>query len=347
MDVATLRASVAKFPRLVLADYATPLERLERLGQIAHLPCLIKRDDSIGPAMGGNKTRKLEFLMADAQAQGAGKVVTFGGLQSNHARMTAAVSRKLGMEPHLFYFAKRPRELTGNLLLNCLLDAKLHFIPFGAGGRNDLQRVNRLVRILSRLVVGQSYFIPVGGHCALGCLGYVLCAAEIHEQVQALGLRNATVVCAVGTGGTLAGLIGGFALLDSPLKALGIDVGKLWHECPEDIARLAGEICAMLGERRSFESGQVQLIEDRYVGPAYAVPTPEGNAAVRLLAESEGIILDPVYTGKAMAGLIDLAKQDYFTWDEAVIFLHTGGAPALFAFPEAFKKDQTTRNKVH
>ncbi len=336
IDAATLRARIAQFPRLMLANYPTPLERLERLSQQISANVWIKRDDGIGPAMGGNKTRKLEFLMADAQARGARKVVTFGGLQSNHARMTAAVARKLGMEPHLFYFAKRPREMTGNLMLNALLDAKMHFTlrAFGGGGRNDLQRANRLVRILSRLLVGESYFIPVGGHNALGCLGYAQGAAEIHEQAIALGLHKATVVTAVGTGGTLAGLIAGFTLLDSPLRVLGIDVGKLWKECPEDIAQLAGQICAMLGASRSFAPSDVPMIQDRYVGPAYAVATPSGNAAVRLLAECEGIFLDPVYTGKAMAGLLDLVSKKHFARDEAVIFLHTGGAPALFAYPD-------------
>jgi 1-aminocyclopropane-1-carboxylate deaminase/D-cysteine desulfhydrase-like pyridoxal-dependent ACC family enzyme len=257
--------------------------------------------------------------------------------------MTAAVARQLGIEPHIFYFASRPRELTGNLLLNAILDAKMHFIPFGGAGRNDLQFTNRLVGLLARVIVGDAYFIPVGGHNARGCLGYVIGAAEIHAQVQSRGLRDVTVVTAVGTGGTLAGLLAGFALLDSPVRVLGIDVGKLWKECPADIARLASEICAMLGAPRAFTARAVPIIEDRYCGDVYGIPSPEGNAAIRRVAECEGIFLDPIYTGKAMAGLLDLIAQGKFAREANVIFLHTGGAPGLFAFPEIIEGIRESR----
>ncbi len=338
MDRATLLARLAAFPRLQLMTTPTPLERMERLCASlggASAPSLwIKRDDSIGPAMGGNKARKLEFLMADAQQRGAHKVVTFGGLQSNHARMTAAVARRQGMEPHLLYFETRPREMAGNLLLNSLLDAKMHFIPLGGGGGMSLEATNRLVRLVSWLVVGPCYFIPVGGHTALGCLGYVQAAAEIDSQVEALGLENVTVVTAMGTGGTLAGLAAGFALLGSRHRVLGIDVGKLWKGCPASIACLAEETCTLLGERHAFAPKDIPLIEERYVGAGYGTPSPEGNAALRWVAECEGIFLDPVYTGKAMAGLLDLIAQGYFGRAATVIFLHTGGIPGLFAFPK-------------
>lgn len=336
MNILTLRARLEKFPRLSLANYPTPLEPVRQVGNLPNL--WIKRDDGIGPAMGGNKTRKLEFLMADAQRRGARKVVTFGGAQSNHARMTTAVARQLGMEPHLFYFEKRPSKMLGNLALNSLMDAKMHFIPFGGGGKNNLGAINLLVRVLSRTMVGESYFIPVGGHNALGCLGYVVCAAELREQVASLGLRNAIVVTAVGTGGTLAGLLAGFTLLDSPIRVLGIDVGKLWTGFTDDIARLTGEIGALLGERRTFSRADIPLIEERYAGRAYGIPSSEGNAAIRLVAESAGIILDPIYSGKAMAGLLDLARRHFFASDDTLIFLHTGGAPGLFAFPEIAQK---------
>ncbi len=337
MNRATLAARLAAFPRLPLMDAPTPLERMERLtaslGPSA--PALwIKRDDRIGPAMGGNKARNLEFLMADAQRKRARKVVTFGGLQSNHTRMTAAVARRLGMEPHLLHFEPRPRELAGNLLLSSLLDAKLHFIPLGGGGGMSLETTNRLVRLLSWLLVGPAYFIPVGGHTALGCLGYVRAAIELDEQVEALGLQKVTVVTAMGTGGTLAGLVAGFSLLDSPIRVLGIDVGKLWKGCPASIARLTGAICALLGEQRTFAPADIPLIEEKYVGPKYGAPSPAGNAALHRVAECEGIFLDPIYTGKAMAGLLDLVEHSTFERDATVIFIHTGGIPGLFAFPE-------------
>ena len=344
MNVAMLRARVARFPRVSLATYPTPLQPLERLSAQTQTALWIKRDDGIGPAMGGNKARNLEFLMADARRRHARKVVTFGGLQSNHARMTAAVARNLGMEPHLFHFAARPQEMAGNLLMSSLLDAKIHFVPLGgAGGGMSLEATNRLVRLLSWLLVGRSYFIPVGGHTALGCLGYVLAAAEIHSQVEQLRLKNVTVVLAMGTGGTLAGLLAGFTLLNSPTRVLGIDVGKLWKGCPVAIARLTGEICTLLGEQQTFAAADVPLIENRYVGSAYGVPSSEGNAALRRVAECEGIFLDPVYTGKAMAGLLDLLGQGELGRDGTVIFLHTGGVPGLFAFPDVIAQQHQAR----
>lgn len=192
MDIETLHARLAAFPRLPLAAYPTPLTPLPRLTAQLGGPALwVKRDDGIGPALGGNKARKLEFLMAEAQRRGARQVVTFGGLQSNHARMTAAVACALGMEAHLFFFERCPEEMRGNLLLESLLGAKMHFLPLGGGGGLTLERANRLVRLLARLRVGpNAYFIPVGGHTALGALGYVLCAAELHEQAAAAGLRQ-------------------------------------------------------------------------------------------------------------------------------------------------------------
>ncbi|MBI4790818.1 MAG: D-cysteine desulfhydrase family protein [Chloroflexi bacterium] len=332
MNVPSLRARLGRFPRIPLGACPTPLEPLERLSAPAQTALWIKRDDCIGPAMGGNKARKLEFLMADAQQRRARKVVTFGGLQSNHARLTAAVARNLGMEPHLFYFEPRPRELAGNLLLASMLDAKMHFVPLGRGGGMTLEATNRLVRLLAWLFVGRAYFIPVGGHTALGCLGYVAAAAEIHSQVEQRELRNVTVVTAMGTGGTLAGLLAGFTLLHSPIRVLGIDVGKLWKGCPASIAHVAGEVCALLGEPQTFAPADVPLIEECYVGPGYGIPSPEGNAALRQIAQCAGVFLDPIYTGKAMAGLLDLVAEGNLEGD--VIFLHTGGIPGLFAFPQ-------------
>jgi 1-aminocyclopropane-1-carboxylate deaminase/D-cysteine desulfhydrase-like pyridoxal-dependent ACC family enzyme len=291
--------------------------------------------------MGGNKGRKLEFLMAEAQQQGRRKVITFGGLQSNHARMTAAACAALGLEAHLFFFARRPAVLEGNLLLDQLLGARMHFIPFGGGGDASLtlETANRLVRLVSAALVGPgAYFMPVGGHTVTGCLGYVDAAREVHGQAagQGLALDKVTVVTAVGTGGTLAGLMAGLALLHSPIKVLGIDVGKLWKALPASLARLAGQLCAALGESHTFRRGDVPLIEGRYVGPAYAAFTAEAGAAIRTLAQGEGIVLDPVYTGKAFAGLLDLIRRGYFAADEQVIFLHSGGLPGLWAFADQF-----------
>jgi 1-aminocyclopropane-1-carboxylate deaminase/D-cysteine desulfhydrase-like pyridoxal-dependent ACC family enzyme len=329
---ADLLARLDGYPRLPLADYPTPLEPLPRLSRELKQPVYIKRDDQIGPGLGGNKTRKLEYLLADARGRGARKIVTFGGLQSNHARITAAAGNQFGLETHLFYFARRPEHLTGNLLLNQLLGARLHFIPFGGGDASmTLEQTVRLVRIVARAVVGRHYFIPVGGHSRIGCLGYVRAAVEIDRQARDLGIERAHLLVPVGSGGTLAGLMAGLALCGSQLSLLGIDVGKLWKSFPQTIGEMAGDLCRSLGETRTFAASQVPLIEGTCVGPRYGAPSEAGGAAIRRLAECEGILLDPIYTGKAFARLLNLCGQDAFPAGQPVIFLHTGGLPALFA----------------
>ena len=334
-DRAYWLAQLDRFPRLPLAEYPTPLHFLPRLSRELDRAVYIKRDDEIGPGGGGNKTRKLEYLLAEAQQRGARKVATFGGLQSNHARITAAAARRHQLEPHLFYFERRPEQLTGNLFLNQLFDAHLHFIPIGGGTANTtIETKIHLVRLIARLRLGPHYFIPVGGHSWRGCLGYVRAALELDEQAHALGIENAIVIAAAGSGGTLAGLMAGLTLIHSSLRWLGIDVGRLWKGFPVSIARLATELCTRLGEPHAFTADQTALVEDTYVGARYAVPTEQGLAAIRRLARTEGILLDPVYTGKAFAGLLDLIERRALGRDEPIIFLHTGGLPALFALDD-------------
>lgn len=318
--------------RISLTEYPTPLEPLPRLSAELGRPLFIKRDDVLGPALGGNKTRKLEYLLAEAQRQGHRKVVTFGGLQSNHARLTAAAANRLGLQSHLFYFEKRPKELAGNLLLNQLLGAQMHFIPFGGGGGMTIEASIRLVRLIALALVGRHYFIPVGGHTALGCLGYVRAALEIDEQARALGLKKPHLVLAVGSGGTLAGLMAGLTLCRSEIQLLGIDVGKLWKAFPASIASLVTELCARMSEPHHFTAAQVPMLENVYVGEKYGLPSAAGETALKRLARAEGILLDPVYTAKALAGMLGEIEQGRFGKNEPIIFLHTGGLPALFAF---------------
>ncbi len=320
------------FPRIHLAQYPSPFHRLSRLSQWLGREVWIKRDDVIGPAMGGNKVRKLEFILADALKKGARRVVTFGGLQSNHVRMTAAAARRLGLETHLFFFEHRPQRLQGNLLLNELLGAHMHFVPLGSGGGMSLETTNRLVRLIALARIGPHYFIPVGGHTWQGALGYVLAAVELVEQAREAGIDRGRVVVAVGSGGTLAGLMAGFHLTRTNLRLVGIDVGKLWKGFPASIAHLASKVCEKLGAPHTFRPKDVPLIEERYVGEKYASPTAEGIAAIRTLAETEGILLDPVYTGKAFAGMLDMARRGHLGRDEPLIFIHTGGTPGLFAY---------------
>lgn len=330
----SLQLRLEHYPRIPLAKYPTPLEFLPRLSSQLGRQVLIKRDDQIGPGLGGNKTRKLEYLLAEALQLGFRKVVTFGGLQSNHARITTAAARKLGLEPHLFFFSPRPKQWVGNLLLNQLMGAHMHFIPFGGGGDGSmtLESTIRIVHLLARLRVGRHYFIPVGGHSWRGCLGYVKAALEIDAQARERGVEKAYLVAAAGTGGTLAGLLAGLSLINSPLRLLGIDVGKLWKGFPASLANLTEEICAHLGGECLFKGSDLPLLEAIYAAPKYGSPSQGCLEAIRRLASMEGILLDPIYTGKAFYGLLDLAKKGRLGSDEPIIFWHTGGLPALFSF---------------
>lgn len=345
MTPETLHLRLSKFPRRPLSNLPTPMYRLQRLTEKVGGPQLwIKRDDDVGPGLGGNKGRGLEFLMAEALKRGKRKVVTFGGLQSNHARMTAAAGAKLEVKTHLLFFERRPRRMAGNLLLNDLFGADMTFIPFGGGGDGTMtiEMTIKLVKLLAVITAGPgAHFIPVGGHSLQGALGYVTAAMELREQMMGLGMDpvSSTLVTAAGSGTTLAGLMAGFTLLDFPVKLLAIDVGGLWKSFPESIARLATEVCDALEQRETFAAEDVPMIEDRFVGSHYGAYTAESGTAIKMMARSEGILLDPVYTGKAFAGLLahigsDRASGGRIKAQENIIFLHTGGLPTLAAYSE-------------
>lgn len=206
-----------------------------------------------------------------------------------------------------------------------------------------LETTIRLVRLVSWLLEGSgAYFMPVGGHTAVGCLGYVAAAIELQQQIHQLGLdpEKVTIILPVGTGVTLAGLWAGFHLLGSPIRMLGIDVGKLWRTFPSSIARLATEVCALLGQPQTFVPTEVPIIENTYVGTGYAKLRAEAVEAIQLLAQVEGVVLDPVYSGKAFAGLLDLVGNGRFSSDTQLIFLHTGGLPGLWPYAAAMVRDQ-------
>jgi 1-aminocyclopropane-1-carboxylate deaminase/D-cysteine desulfhydrase-like pyridoxal-dependent ACC family enzyme len=340
LTVAELERRLAAFPRLRYPGLPTPLEELGRLTRQLGGPRLwIKRDDGYGPGLGGNKGRALEFIMADLVQRGRRKAVTFGNLQSNHARMTAAACAHAGVEAHLLFFARRPPRPEGNLLLDELLGAHMHYIPFGGGGDGTmtLETTNRLVRLVSWLWVGPgAYFIPVGGHHVTGCLGYVAAAAEIQAQVTSLGLPPAQtiVVTAAGTGGTLAGLLAGFNLLRSPIRVLGLDVEHLWKGFRASVARLASALCAALDEEKRYRPEELPLVSEFPLGYGGGRLPAEVRPAIRLMAHTEGIVLDPVFTGRAFARLLELIGRDAFAGDEHVIFLHTGGLPSLWAYED-------------
>lgn len=333
-------ARLAAIPSLSLGHLPTPLEPAERLRAAlgdaqASVPGLwIKRDDEIGLAIGGNKVRKLAYLLADAQARGARKVVSFGGLQSNFLRTMTSACARLGLEAHCLYFEHPPTRMSGNLLLVQLMGGRPHFVPLGGNaGPRQLRITNLLVRLVAGLLPGIGwrgvYFIPVGGHSPLGCVSYVPTAREIVEQAAAAGFRPTHVVAAAGSGGTVAGLLAGFRLLRVPIQVVGVDVGNLWRGFRQDILHMAEAVTTLLGSPEKFSPGDLTLHPG--YGPGYARPHRPAEEAIELVARSEGLLLDPVYTGKAMAGLLDLIRSGHFRPTDQVVFVHTGGVPALFA----------------
>jgi len=322
------------FARAGIARLPSVLEPLPRLSEHLGGPSLwIKRDDQIGLAIGGNKTRKLDFLLGEALAQGARRVITFGGPQSNHARQTAAAARRLGLEPVLVLVGEEPAPAgwQGNLLLDRILGAEVHFVSLpGDIGWESPEALLDLAGLDPR----DAYVIPLGGSCPVGVLGYVEAAWELHAQAQERGLRFDYVVTAVGTGGTAAGLLAGCRLAGADTRVIGIDVGRLHADLAAAIAQLAGETAALLGADISFQPGDLDVFD--HTGERYAQPTPACVDAIRLLARHEGLLLDPVYTGKALAGLVDRIRQGRFRQTERVAFLHTGGTPALYVDPGLF-----------
>ncbi|MEI4472408.1 D-cysteine desulfhydrase family protein [Frigidibacter sp. MR17.24] len=313
--------------RVLLAQLPTPLERLDRLS--AHLGAEIwmKRDDLTGFAGGGNKVRKLEYLMAEAKAAGADTVVTAGALQSNHARQTAAAATRLGMRAVLVLteaVAGRTAayDRGGNLALDRLLGAEIRRLPAGSDGAAAFAETVAELEARGARV----YPIPVGGSNLTGALGYARAAAEIEEQAAAIGLAPARIVTGSGSAGTQAGLV-----LGTAIPVLGISVAS-------SAAELAAKVGALVAEgARSLPAfagaaGREILVDDRFVGPGYGQPTEAMRAALQTVAELEAIFLDPVYSGKAMAGLIALAQEGRL--EGPSVFLHTGGMPAIFAYDD-------------
>ncbi len=333
-----------EFPRYPLAHLPTPLEPLERLSEHLGGPRIfIKRDDCTGLASGGNKTRKLEFLLGHARRQGATCLVTVGGVQSNHVRQTAAAAAKAGLGCHLALdravAAQGPGyEATGNAFLDRLLGARVHLCAPGEG------RADLAVRIVEELR-GRGevpYFIPAGGSCPLGALGYVGCALEIVEQARGLDLAIDRVVVASGSGGTQAGLVVGFVRANADIETLGVDIDDEPERVRGDVAGIAEGCAGLLGLETPGRDDMVVI--GGYAAPGYGLPNPGMVEAVRLLARLEGIVLDPVYSGKAMAGLIDMARDGRIAADETIVFVHTGGLPALFAYTQAFADEAKSRD---
>lgn len=332
-----LALSLGKFPRVRLGHFPTPLEPMDRLSELLGGPRLwVKRDDCTGLSSGGNKTRKLEFLMADALEKGATTIITQGATQSNHARQTAAASAKLNMGCHILLEdrtgSKDPSYiLNGNVLLDRMHGATVSKRADGADMNAEMETLAAKLRGAGEV----PYIIPGGGSNPIGALGYVNCARELAEQASDIGLEIDAFVHATGSSGTQAGLVTGLAAIKSKIHLLGIGVRAPQEKQEQMVYDLALRTADHLGTGPTIPRAHVRANCD-YVGPGYGMPTDGMRKSVRLLAETEGLLFDPVYSGKGLDGLIDQIAQGYFDGMNNVVFLHTGGSAALFGYPDTF-----------
>ncbi|MGB7243416.1 MAG: D-cysteine desulfhydrase [Sulfitobacter sp.] len=332
-----LSIALANFPRVSLGHFPTPLEPMDRLGEVLGGPRLwVKRDDCTGLSTGGNKTRKLEFLMADAQNHGADTIVTQGATQSNHARQTAAASAKLGMACHILLEDRTGSNdpnyiLNGNVLLDRMHGASVSKRGNGADMNQEMKMLADDLKKSGK----KPYIIPGGGSNAIGALGYVNAARELAAQAIDMGLKIDALVHATGSSGTQAGLVTGLAAIQSDIHLLGIGVRAPQDKQEAMVYDLAVKTARHLGTGVEIARTDVRA-NCNYVGEGYGIPTQGMIAATRLLAQTEGLLFDPVYSGKGLDGLIDLVKSGHFDGMENIVFLHTGGSAALFGYSETF-----------
>ncbi|MEQ8900971.1 MAG: D-cysteine desulfhydrase [Roseovarius sp.] len=328
---------LARYPRRFIAHLPTPLERLDRLTKELNGPEIwIKRDDCTGLSTGGNKTRKLEFLMAEAELQGADMVMTQGATQSNHARQTAAFAAKLGLDCHILLEDRTGSNNAnynnnGNVLLDHMHGATTEKRPGGGDMNAEMEKVADKFRAEGRNV----YTIPGGGSNPTGALGYVNCAFEMLAQFNDRALKIDHIVHATGSAGTQAGLITGLKAMNAQIPLLGIGVRAPKPKQEENVYNLACATAEKLGCAGVVAREDVVANTD-YVGEGYGIPTESGIEAIQMFAELEAILLDPVYSAKGAAGFVDLIRKGHFKKGERVVFLHTGGSVALFGYDSAF-----------
>lgn len=331
--------NLAQFPRRGYVQVPTPLEALPRFSQAlgGKVNIFIKRDDMLPGTAGGNKTRKLDFCMADALRQGADTIITCGAVQSNHCRLTLAWAVKEGLDCHLILEERvkgsyKP-EASGNNFLFQLLGVKsISVVPGGSDMMGEMQKLADTLRAEGK----KPYVIPGGASNKIGALGYVSCAEEVLRQLFETGLRIDHMVVPSGSAGTHAGIIAGMIGNNAGIPVTGIGVNRKKEVQQAAVLKLAQETLDYIGTGVTMPAEAVVAFDD-YVGPGYSLPTDGMVETVRLLARTESILLDPVYSGKAMAGLIDLVRKDYFPEGSNVLFLHTGGSPALFAYLDTFR----------
>ncbi len=323
---------LASFPRFPLLSGPTPLQRAERFERALGPDSpriFIKRDDHTGLAYGGNKARKLEYLVADALAQNATVLVTEGVVQSNHARMTAAAAVLAGLKSYLILDSRNGLEEQGNLLLDRLMGAECGIVP------TVEERIAARTGVPAMLVERgeRPYFIPTGGSNALGSLGYVRAVHELNTQLLELGIDPEVVYFPTGSQGTLAGLVVGSKLLGTVWSPLAVGVEGDEHELRADAAPLVNATLELICSPVTIAPEEIR-IEGNFSGAGYGIPTEAGLEAIHLLARTEAIFLDPVYTGKAMSALIAHVREGRYTPDQSIVFIHTGGTPSLFVHRE-------------
>jgi L-cysteate sulfo-lyase len=324
------------FPRMAISHGPTPLEAMPRLSLALGCNLYIKRDDCTGLAGGGNKARKLEYLLAAARNAGADTLVTVGGLQSNHARQTAAAAAKFGFSCDLVLedVAGTPKQdyyNNGNVLLDRLFGANIHSVADG----EDCAAVADQLMIALAEAGRKPYLIPMGGSNEVGSLGYVRCANELLAQIAAHDIAVDHIVVASGSAGTQAGLLAGLIAAGADIPVLGIAVSRDTEAQQALVQALLEKTLLHMGLDSAMADGRV-VADGGYYGQGYGITTPATIEAVKMCAQLEGVLLDPVYTGKGMAGLIDKCRSGVFVTGQNILFLHTGGSQGLFAYREVF-----------
>jgi D-cysteine desulfhydrase family pyridoxal phosphate-dependent enzyme len=325
----TYSNSLEDVPRIRLANLPTPIVELPKLSRTLGGPSIyVKRDDLTSLVLGGNKVRKLEFLIADAMNQGCDTIITAGRSQSNHACMTAAAALQSGIHPVLLLFDDHPAMDVGNLLIDRLLGAECRFF---------LEKEYRNVEMMIQKVADESrsegkhpYSIPIGGASPIGCLGYIFCAREIKEQINTMGICPDAIIHASSTGGTLAGLEVGRRLFELDVPIITMSVYRRADELAKMVVQEAEETINYLNLKLSLRHSDLSIY-DQYIDSGYGIVTQEVVKTIQLFARTEGILLDPVYSAKAAWGLVDLIAQGIFKSNQTVLFIHTGGIPGLFA----------------
>ena len=320
-----------RFPRTPLAFLPTPLEYLGNLTKHLGGPKIyIKRDDLTGLTLGGDKPRKLEYLLGDALKHGYDTVITAGSSQSNHIRLTTAAARKVGLHPIAFTVPDEHSANTGNLFTSRLLDCELifrkvpdnnhwHLVPFMDEKAEELRRAGR-----------KAYVIPISGTTDVGCLGYIRCMFELEAQFNAMNVRPTVIYVTCGTGGNIASLMIGMNVLGMDIPIRGISVNRQKNEASELVMKWFNATCALIGVKATTNYD----VDDRFIGQGYGKLTAACKEAILLAARTDGILLDPVYTGKTMSGLIGHIREGRLTKNDTVVVIHTGGVPALFAYAD-------------